>query len=202
MINGPGHHYTIHFGEDYYIVYHRHAQPLYAPYWGPIRQVFIDKMEFDAEGSIQKITATNVGVPMDFVKTPVRRMPLKPVKMDASSSINDAFSVVRAFDGNFGTLWAADKRDLPAWLKADFGRKITIQSCEPFFDRVMGDYDYLIEYSGNGKTWDLYAEGNNAEANEWPVQHTKKVKARYIRLSILNQTQEPARVGLWEFKIY
>jgi len=202
MISGPGHHYTIKFGNDYYIVYHRHAQPLYTPYWGPIRQVFIDKMNFDADGSIQKIGATNEGVSTDFVKTPISRMPLKPVNAEASSSISNAFSEDLAFDGSFGTLWAADKNSLPAWLKADFGKKITINSCEPFFNRVMGDYEYKIEYSSDDKTWMIYAEGNNAMADEWPIQHMKRVKARYIRITILNQTQEPHRVGLWELKIY
>jgi arabinoxylan arabinofuranohydrolase len=202
MISGPGHHYTINFDDNYYIVYHRHAQPLYAPYWGPIRQICIDKMNFDTDGSISRITATQEGVPLDFVKVKEHIIPLKPLKAEASSNLGESFSPGLAFDNKWGTLWAADKNELPVWLKADFGKKTTIHTCEPYFDRIMGDYEYKIEYSSDNKTWKLYAEGNNAQAEEWPVHHSMKVKARYIRLTILRQSQEPHRIGLWELKIY
>jgi beta-xylosidase len=200
-ISGPGHHYTINFNDNYYIVYHRHAQPLYTPYWGPIRQICIDKMNFDADGSISRITATQEGVPLDFVRVKEHKVPLKPLKAEASSYQGDSFSPDLAFDNNWGTLWAADKNELPAWLKADFGKKITIHSCEPYFDRIMGDYEYKIEYSSDDKTWELYAEGNNAQTDEWPIHHSLNMKARYVRLTILGQSQEPHRIGLWELKI-
>ncbi|MES2734388.1 MAG: family 43 glycosylhydrolase [Bacteroidota bacterium] len=201
-ISGPGHHYTIRFGNDYYIVYHRHGQPLYSPYGSPIRQICIDKLAFEEDGSIKKVVATQQGVALDFVKGKNKRQPLKPVAAKSSSSVSESFDAIKAFDGNFGTLWAADKKNLPAWLQADFGKEVTIRSCEPVFDQVMGDYDYTIEYSADGKAWQPYGKGKNATATEWPVEHTKKVNTRFVRLTILNQTREPKRVGLWELKVY
>ena len=66
-IHGPGHHSVLIDGDDYYIVYHRHNNP--HSIHGFHRQICIDKMEFDAEGNIQKIIPTHEGlIPESFQK--------------------------------------------------------------------------------------------------------------------------------------
>lgn len=201
-ISGPGHHYTLSVDGDYYIVYHRHAYPLYTPQWGPIRQIAIDKLEFEEDGSIKEVAATQKGVPLDFVKAENIRMPLQPVEAMASSSVSQVYNAAKAFDGDKGTLWAAPKEAMPVWLQADFGKTITVEEIQPVFDLVMGDYTYRIEYSTNGTQWELYDEGNNAEAEEWPLSLQEEVKARFVRIVVLNQTQEKNRTGLWELKVF
>lgn len=202
-ISGPGHHSTFNVGDDYYIVYHRHAFPLYAPYWGPIRQVCVDKLEFEEDGSMKRVKATQKGIPLDFVKNAnASRVPLKPVATTSSQPVSADFDADNAFDNNYGTLWASPKKGLPAWLTADFGKEITIRSCSPLFDIVMSDYQYRIEYSSDGKTWQTFAEGDNSTAKEWPVEHKKEVKARFLKITISKETREPNRVGLWELKVY
>jgi arabinoxylan arabinofuranohydrolase len=201
-ISGPGHHYTLKQGNDYYIVYHRHAQPLYAPFWGPIRQVNIDKLEFEEDGAIRPVVATQSGVPLTFVKPTNTREPVPVAAAQASATIDEAFSAEKAFDGDWGTLWAAPKEAAPVWLQADYGRSIRVAEIQAVFDLVMGDYQYRIEHSANGRDWQLYAAGNNAEAREWPIRHRKEVEARYVRITVLGQTQEKNRIGLWELKVF
>lgn len=201
IISGPGHHSTIRMGDEYYIVYHRHAQPLY-PSSGPIRQVCIEKLEFEKDGSIKKLKGTWTGVSPGFMKKKNNRQPIRPVSVTASSSMGESFDASKAFDGSFGTLWAADKKQVPASITADLGRIVSLSSCEPFFDLVNGDYSFRVECSTDNSNWDLYAEGNNGTASEWPLQLAKNMRARFVRLTILQPSKEPKRVGLWEIRLY
>lgn len=195
-ISGPGHHYTIRFGDDYYMVYHRHAYPFY----NGMRQVCIDKLNFEEDGSIKKVVATQEGVPLNFVKTFPQQKRLQPVSVTASPVSSTDYDAAKAFDGSNGTLWATTNKT-PAFIQADFGKEISIHSCTPVFDKVMGSYAYTIEYSSNGTTWANFASANNATATEWPVEHKKEVKARFIKLAIISQPKEYERTGLWEFVI-
>lgn len=201
-VTGPGHHYTLKQGDQYYIVYHAHALPEVKPNGNLIRQVFIDKLAFEEDGAIKPVIATDHGVPLDFVKATKIRKPIQPISTKASSSISPALGAEKAFDSDYGTLWAAPKDAGPVWLQADFGKEILITEIQPVFDRVMGDYTYRIEHSAQGTDWEPYAEANNANAQIWPVSHQKSVEARYVRITILNQTQEKSRTGLWELKVY
>ncbi len=197
-ISGPGHHSTFSHGGDYYIVYHRHVYPFYKG----IRQVCIDKLEFEEDGSMKRIEATQEGVPLNFAKAGAASKALQPTAVEASSAIDSTYAAAKAFDGSYGTLWAADSKSTPAWIKADFGKEVAIAACEPIFDQVMGNYDYRIEYSSDGSRWEAYAAGNNATAQEWPVRHERDIRARFIRVTILNQPQGSERVGLWEVRVY
>src|SRR5207253_125453 len=131
-ISGPGHHYTIKIDDDYFIIYHRHAWPFY----NGIRQICIDKLEFEKDGSIKPVVATQTGVPLSFIKGNNTKQPIKPVETTSSSSLGAAFDASNAFDGSFGTLWATAKKNTPAWVQADYGKEISISSCQLFFDRV------------------------------------------------------------------
>jgi len=196
LISGPGHHYTLQIGDDIYIVYHRHVYPFYKG----IRQVAIDKLEFEIEGSIKPVIPTQTGVPLDFVNNKTSISFIKPVKVEASSYTSADYAAEKAFDNNNGTLWATTETTAPAWIKADFGKQINLSSCQLIFDNVMGDYAYIIEYSLKGNNWLLYAQGSNATANEWPVEHSNSVRARYLRVTV-NANKSKERVGLWEVNV-
>ncbi|WP_224997864.1 family 43 glycosylhydrolase [Cesiribacter sp. SM1] len=201
-VTGPGHHYTLKRGDQYYIVYHAHALPEAKPGGDLIRQVFIDKLAFEDDGTIKPVVATDRGVPLDFVNTANIRQPVQPVATEASATVGPALGAQKAFDGDYGTLWAAPKATSPVWLQADFGKSISIKEIQPVFDQVMGDYQYRIEHSAEGTNWQLYAEGNNAQAAVWPVSHRKEADARYVRISILSQSPNLTRTGLWELKVF
>ncbi|RYZ99770.1 MAG: hypothetical protein EOP47_15900 [Sphingobacteriaceae bacterium] len=196
-VSGPGHHYTIKLNGQYYIVYHKHVYP----YYKGIRQVCIDKMDFDANGNIKPIVPTDTGVELNILKSTNTCIALTPVKVEASATISAEYGAVKAFDNHNETLWAAPA-DKPAWIKADLGKVTNLGWCQPVFDDVMAGYQYIIEYSVNGNDWKPYAQGNNSDASEWPVTHAKPVKARYVKLTITKALDKTERIGLWEFKLY
>ncbi|MFN2457279.1 MAG: family 43 glycosylhydrolase [Chitinophagaceae bacterium] len=196
-ISGPGHHYTFRNGDDYYIIYHRHAYPFYKG----IRQVAIDKLEFEKDGSLKHVVATQSGVPITFAKNRNQRTQLKPVAVEASTSVSADYAPAKAFDNSNGTLWATNITNVPAWIKADFGKQVSISSCELVFDQIMGNYEYAVHHSNDNINWTSYEEGNNATATEWPVEHAKPFNTRYLRITIKNAKQRE-RVGLWEVNVY
>jgi arabinoxylan arabinofuranohydrolase len=212
-VTGPGHHYTLQRGDQHYIVYHAHARPEAKPGGELIRQVFIDKLEFEPDGAIKPVVATRQGVPLDFIpdggpagspagSTSVSaRSPLRPVASSASATIDPRLGAEKAFDGDKGTLWAAPAEALPAWLMADFGEQRPIAEVQPVFDEVMGPYQYRIHYSADGSSWKEYAAGQNATHTEWPASHRQQVQARYVRITIENGTPNK-RAGLWELWVF
>jgi arabinoxylan arabinofuranohydrolase len=200
-IIGPGHHYTMKMGEEIYIIYHKHGYPPPVNKRRLIRQVCIDRLEFDTDGSIKLVEATKEGVLLDFAKNDKGDNQVRPALYRSSGTQGVEFSAEKAFDNDFGTIWAADNGPEPCWLEADFGAPIVVTSCSPIFDRVMASYTYRIEYSEEDGNWKLYGEGNNSDADEWPVEIAKEVKARKIRISI-DPSDKYDRIGLWEFKIY
>ena len=199
-ISGPGHHFTIKLGDQYYIVYHKHAIPYYKPFGGPIRQVCIDKMNFDSEGNIETITATQDGVSLDFIKNKAWYQ-FEPVSVSASADNGSDYKPNYAFDNNYGTIWSApNKGDVS--LTADYGQLISISRIEPFFDWPMANYSYTISTSEDGKNWREYATGNNAQAEEWPISIEKEATAQYVKITISDPDKTKPRLGLWELKVF
>ncbi|WP_342648037.1 family 43 glycosylhydrolase [Mucilaginibacter sp. CSA2-8R] len=194
-VSGPGHHFTFCKNGQYYIVYQKHTYP----YRNGQRQVCIDKLDFDAQGLIKQVNPTSTGVPLTFLKHKNTRKVIKPVSVQASGMENMDYVPDNATDHNFGTRWLAPAGQA-AFLQADLGQATTIKGVEPIFDDIMGAYDYRIEYSKDQKNWMPFATGQNARMTEWPVEHKKMVKARYIRISIAQNNGRQA--GLWEFNIY
>jgi beta-xylosidase len=194
-VSGPGHHYTFQKNGQYYIVYHKHTYP----FRGGQRQVCIDKLEFDAQGLIKRVVPTQAGVPLTFLKHKNTRKFLKPVAVRASGAENADYAAAKAFDHNFGTRWLAPAGQA-AHLQADLGKVTLVKGIEPIFDDIMGNYDYRIEYSADQQKWLPFASGQNAQATEWPVEHKKEVRARYIRITIAQNGGKQA--GLWELNIY
>ncbi len=196
-----GHHYTIRLGAKDYIAYHKQAIPIYSPFWGPIRQVAFDEMQVNADGTIESVVVTRNGVDRNFLKNKKIQTELSISKASSSETMGKKYDASKAFDNHNGTLWAAPTGK-PAWIKADLGKVKKISSVIPVFDIIDGDYVYIIETSTDNKNWVEFVKAKNNLGNEWPVELHKFVKARYIRLTILKQTKEPKRMGLWELKIY
>jgi hypothetical protein len=158
-------------------------------------------MQVNTDGTIESVVVTRNGVDRNFLKNKKIQIPLSISKASSSATMGKSYYASKAFDNHNGTLWAAPN-DKPVWIKADLGKVKKISSVIPVFDIVDGDYDYVIECSTDDKNWAEYAKAKNNLGNEWPVELHKFAKARYIRLTILKQTKEPKRIGLWELKIY
>lgn len=197
--HGPGHHSTIEIDGEMYIVYHKHEWPLYHGN----RQVCIDKMTFDEEGYINKVIPTESGVSLDFIKGKTFRKTIQPEKIIASVDAGADYTGEKAFDNNMGSLWMTPEPK-EASIIADFGKEIVITSSEPVFAEVRAPYNFKIEYSTGDKAdtndWQLYYQGNNGDAEEWPIEIKKEVKARLMKLTI--EDGADMRYGLWEWKFF
>jgi len=203
QIRGPGHHSIFRKNDKDYIIYHRHAIPVSFSNSSPLRQICIDEIHFEENGSIKKIEPNSDGVQLLGVKSDanvINRLDIK--KATASSDDGKEYNPGKAFDGNNGTLWSVSAKNIPAWFNADLGSVRAVEACSPVFDHIDGNYDYIIEYSTNNKKWHPFGIGNNSMANEWPVTISKKVNARYIRIHIYSQDKDFYRCGLWEFNIF
>ena len=202
-MSGPGHHSVLHTsGDDYYIVYHRHGQPLYPPQGGPIRQVCIEKISFEDNGAISHITPSLNGE-LPIKGTGIRKQRrIYPTVFSSSSSNGSHYAAAKAFDNNYGTLWATDRRKEQAYIQCDLLTARTIEQVSPVFDHVMGAYKYRIDYSLDGKKWNSYATADNEGESSWPAEKKKTVRARFIKLTILKSANAYKRIGLWELQIY
>jgi len=206
---GPGHHSTIKIGEKYYIVYHKMEYPRMFEGRSGSRQTCIDELRFDDDGNILKVIPTKTGVELDILKNAKSENQIFPIKIASSKSSGKTPNYYKpefAFDDSFDTIWEPDTRQKHIWIAGDFGETKDIVAFEPIFAEVRENVIYKIETSNANveniadvKDWQLYGEFKNGDVKEWPHRIQKPVKARFIRLSVINFN---SRAGIWEFKVF
>ncbi|MCD8741907.1 family 43 glycosylhydrolase [Mucilaginibacter roseus] len=199
-VHGPGHQSVIEVNGEYYIVYHRHNNPHSGG--GFHRQVCADKLVFDKDGNIEKVIPTHLGVGL-FAKDTNPSIDLaygKPVK--ASSYYSDDFKPEFATDNNNGTLWKSGDNQSPAWLKVDLGKTQTVKTILTQFEYPTWYYQYLIEYSADGKKWQPFADRTKNLLHGSPMVDKNDIKARYIRITINNTEYPGLYKALWNIKVY
>lgn len=198
-IHGPGHHSILKEGNDYYIVYHRHDNPHSTR--GFHRQVCIDRLTFNADGTIQPIEGTHSGVGR-FAKSVLTSKNLafgKPVK--ASSYYDENFLPEYAVDDNNGTLW----RPLTMgqeWIEIDLQREETIRTVWTQFEYGTSYYQYVIETSTDGKHWSIFADRRSNYLAGSPMVDFGEVKARYVRLTTTGTQKNGFAGALWNIKVF
>lgn len=203
-VHGPGHHSILVDGDDYYIVYHRHNNP--HSIHGFNRQLCIDKIEFDDNGDIKVVTPTHSGlIPASLAKNSKKYKFTNlayQAKVTASSVLSNDFKAEYAVDDNNGTLWRPSNNQGEAWLQIDLGKETKFNQIWLQFEYATFFYQYKIETSNDGTTWELYADKtNNTDAGS-PLIEKKETKARYVKITITD-TQKNGHFGaLWNVKIY
>lgn len=188
------------------------------------RQVFADKMEFNADGTIKTIIPGFKGVGF-LNNVPDTRVNLaQRAKVTASShkkpkvsskkvytnfdapELDEAFAVTatreftyqpeNATDGSNGTRWMASCNDKLPCLTLDFGEIKKVGKCEMYFNFPAFGHAWILEKSSDGKGWEVCAMQNEAVARS-PHVANEIGEARYLRLKIIQGSP-----GLWEIKIY
>ena len=101
-VHGPGHNSVLQEGDNYYIVYHRHDNP--HSNRGFHRQVAIDKLEFNADGTIKEVIPTHEGINLKPEMKVTKNLAFG-AKVSASSYYDNDFRPEYAVDDNNGTLW-------------------------------------------------------------------------------------------------
>ena len=203
-VHGPGHHSILVDGNDYYIVYHRHNNP--HSVHGFNRQLCIDKIEFLSNGDISPVKPSHTGLlPSSLVKK-ARKNAIQNLafqaRVTASSELGRDFQATYAVDDNNGTLWRPANNQGEAWLQIDLGKPTQFNQVWLQFEYATFFYQYKVETSVDGQTWNLYADKTqNTDAGS-PMIEKGNVKARYIKITITD-TQKNGHFGaLWNVKVY
>ncbi|NWJ53378.1 MAG: family 43 glycosylhydrolase [Bacteroidetes bacterium] len=206
-IYGPGHGCVFSKAgtDDFYFSYLEFGRG------GCTRQVWVDKMEFNDDGTIKPIQLTQTGVgALNRVKKPNINLALNAI-LSASSVMPDlkvkpirdttlrrieTFVPDNATDGSNGTRWMAASSDSEPWLSVDLGKVQKIKRCEAYFVKPTAGHAFRLEYSMNGKDW-KGCGGHTEVLIQSPHIDNLAIKARYLKITILKGTP-----GLWELKIF
>lgn len=199
-IYGPGHGNVFNIGDDYYFTYLEFGRS------GTNRQVWINKMEFNEDGTIKPVKLTNKGVnPLN-----VKDKGLKIEETSASSTkpeykvphIYDAtlkrteyYNPANATDWSNGTRWMADANDSLATFTAKLSKSQTIKKVETYFVKPTAGHAYILEGSQDGKIW-VKCGGHDDIQIKSPHTDILNKKFQYLRIKFLKGV-----AGIWEFKV-
>ena len=205
-VHGPGHHSVLKQGEDYYIVYHRHDYPMTRG--GMSRQVCIDSMIFENDSTIRKVLPSHQGI-ADIFPSELPADLAFGAKTKASShyrmnspGYNYAYQPSLATDNNNATMWKAGDNSFPQTLEIDLGSVQKISRVMTQFEFASYYYQYLLEYSANGKKWAVYADRSDNRVSGSPMIDDKEVEARYLRLKVLGTEKTGLYAAVWNIKAY
>jgi hypothetical protein len=216
---GPGHGFAfqVNHTDDWYFVYLEYG------IGGTSRQIYVNRMEFNPDGTIVPLRLDRKGVgPLAKVDQP-KPMNLSKAKATASSSREPlvvqprkwgnakellyhlpdtlpsrthTFEAGNALDNSNFTEWWASPEDTQKRWQLDLGKAKKLGRCELFFAHPTLGHAFVIEKSLDGKIWKTVLEEKN-RAIRSPHVGMNIGKTRFLRVRILEGT--PA---IWEVKIY
>jgi len=204
-IYGPGHGsvFNVPGTDDYYFAFLEFGRG------STNRQTYVNKLEFNEDGSIRPVDITMIGVGA-LKKTKTNRK--LPVVNSYASSIRavlkikhegdslfhrtEAFVPYFAFDGANGSRWMPTSQDSVGWLVADLGNIVSVKRSEIYFVRPTAGHAYQLDYSVDGTNWKL-CDGHDDLRMESPHTDNLKIKARYLRIIITKGVK-----GVWEWNLY
>ncbi|MGL6159010.1 MAG: family 43 glycosylhydrolase [Microbulbifer sp.] len=196
---GPGHHSVLQWKGDYYLVYHRDANPFMGM---AHRQLCIDRLVFNKDNLIERVVPTHRGA---FPQVTDDQQPANlafGAKVTASSAAEN-YEAERLVDDNYGTRWSAAESDESPSLTIDLGEVKTTRRIEIFPEYATKYYKYKVETSSDGERWKGYSDSSTAASRGMPWVHEKDTDARYVRVSLFpGEDVDAPRQSLWEVKVY
>lgn len=173
------------------------------------RQTYVNKLEFNEDGTIRPVDLTLDGV---GALRPIHQDKKIAVVNSQVSSISpdleikymkdtlfrrtESFVSRFAFDGANGSRWMAASADKDNWILADLGKSQKIKRSEVYFVRPTAGHSYTLEFSADGKTW-TSCGGHPDLKIQSPHTDSLNIKARYLRVKILEGVK-----GIWEWNVY
>ena len=204
-VYGPGHGnvFNIPGTDDYYIAYLEFSRA------STNRQTYVNKLEFNEDGSIKPVSlhlngvgalkqmrqATALAIVSSTASSIREDLVIKPMR-DSLFKRTESFKSSFAFDHANGSRWMANSTDQSAWLMADLGKVQEIRKSALYFVRPTAGHAYLLESSLDGKEWKKIG-GHDDLKIQSPHEDQFKIKARYLRVKI-----NKGLAGVWEWEIF
>jgi len=204
-IYGPGHGsvFNVEGTDNYYFAYLEFGRR------STNRQTYVNKLEFNEDGTIRPVDLTLNGV--GYLRDVPQENKIKVVYCN-SSSVRDSLKIIPmkdslfnrteyfvpefAFDSANGSRWMAAAHDKTPWIIADLGEQRKLKRSEVFFVRPTAGHSYVLEYSKDGKNWKSC--GGHADVKiQSPHTDNFNINARYLRVRITNGLN-----GIWEWNIF
>lgn len=214
---GPGHGCVFNDGDNYYFAFLEFGRN------STNRQTYVNKLEFNNDGTIKPVRVTLDGV--GALRKTKSRKPLKPVAVTASSTkepmliryFNDKrcqrtehFVPEYAIDGANGSRWMAEEKaphsspegdtnvqkGNDAWLMLDLGRERMINQSELCFVRPTAGHAYVLEGSRDGKSWEMCGGHSDVQKRSPHIDKPGR-KYRYLRVTITEGV-----CGVWEWRVF
>ncbi|WP_281310259.1 family 43 glycosylhydrolase [Flavobacterium flavigenum] len=204
--HGPGHHSVLEDGNEYYIVYHKHDYPMTRG--GLARQVCIDKMVFENDSVIKKVVPTSKGIENIVKTTTPENIALNAAATASSyyhlqsSEYDYQYKPAFATDDNNATMWKVANNSLPQDLIIDLGAVKEIKRVMTQFEFASYYYQYTLQYSSDGKKWNMYADKSKNQTSGSPMIDDNDISARYLKLTVLGTEKAGLYAAVWNIKVY
>jgi len=201
---GPGHGCVFNDGDNYYLAFLEFGRN------STNRQTYVNKMEFNEDGTIRQVRVSLDGV--GALRHESGNRELRPVSITASSTMElkkiryfndrrcdrtERFDAAFAIDGANGSRWMSVNADSATsnWLMIDLGKSMKISSSEIAFVRPTAGHAYVLEGSQDGVKWKRC--GGHADV-QLRSPHTDNINKafRYLRVTITKGVQ-----GVWEWRV-
>lgn len=217
---GPGHGNVFYDPDrdEYFFTYLEYGEG------GTTRQVYINRMEFNEDGTIKTIIPDKKGVGYLGTNSEKRTNLALQGTLTASSEKEAKVSIVKietepnqpkpdgasvkevsriftykagnAADQSNGTRWMALENDQDPWIMIDLGTVKKLSESHMAFTHPTEGHRWILEKSIDGLSWKKCASQDKLAIRS-PHIARKIGKARYLRLSVTEGS-----AGLWEWKIY
>ena len=199
---GPGHGCVFNVGDDYYFAFLEFGRR------STNRQTYVNKLEFNDDGTIRQVEVTLNGV--GALRQVIDHQELRPVAITASSTRepykiryqNDRrcqrtehYDAALAVDGANGSRWMSTDNDSLCWLMMDLGHSTMISRSEIAFVRPTAGHAYILEGSRDGKKWKRCGGHSDIQIRSPHTDHINKAY-RYLRVTITHGVQ-----GVWEWRV-
>jgi beta-xylosidase len=205
-IYGPGHGcvFNVKGTDNYYFAYLEFGRG------STNRQVWVDQLHFNEDGTIKPVVLTHEGVgALHPVKNRVQPiavknvtassslpyLTIKPVK-DPTLNRTETYQPQNAIDGTNGTRWMAASADSLATFTIDLGSVQKVKKLDAYFVKPTAGHAYQLDYSIDGKTWKRCG-GHTDVRIQSPHTDNFSVTAQYLRITFLKGV-----AGLWEVNVY
>ncbi len=200
---GPGHGCVFNVGDDYYFAFLEFGRN------STNRQTYVNKMEFNDDGTIQPVKVDMQGV--GALRDAPQEKTLEVHELKASSVkqpqyiryFNNSYCLRTefflpeyAFDDANGSRWMAADSDTNPSLTADFGKAMPIRRSKIAFVRPTQGHTYLLEGSLNGRDWEPCGGCTEKRCQSPDTDQIGKTY-RYLRVTITG-----GFTGIWEWKVF